>query len=121
MAGRSLRISAHDVSGAVPSGILVQAWLVDVDGVVVGDGAVPATAVSSLAEAAPIGLQVRSGNGSVSFQNRRFSELASGCELVDERIGLALEREDEAVEDLEVGTRWRSGSCTAPATRSGSS
>ena len=102
--GRSLTIMASDVGDVVPHGLLVHAWLSDVD--LDAPDADPASAMSSLAEAAPVGLQVRSGNGLVSYQNRRFSELtASASDVVDDRIARALASADEAVEDLEVDGR----------------
>lgn len=107
LTGQSLLISAHDASAAVPFGLLVHASLVagerrtdDTDDVDAG------AAISSLAEAAPVGLQVRSGNGTTSFQNDRFSRLvSSGGALVEDRIQAALLRRDEVVEDLEVDGR----------------
>lgn len=103
LAGHSLLVSAHDASAAVPYGLLVHAWLVAPD----HDPADAAdAAMSSLAEAAPVGLQVRSGNGTTSFQNGRFSRLvSSGAALVEDRIHAALLRRDEVVEDLEVAGR----------------
>ena len=103
--GRSLLIAAHDVSEVVPLGLLVHAWLVDFDAVgLPGPGA--DTALSSLAEAAPVGLQVRSGNGSVSFENRRFALIAGAAhDLVEARIRTALADAGEVVEDLEVDGR----------------
>ena len=112
--GRSLMIAAHDVSDAVPSGLLVHAWLVEFDAAAF-DGADAGRAMSSLAEAAPVGLQVRSGNGTVSFENGRFSELVgAGRSLVQSRIAAALEADratcdgdgtSEVVDDLEVDGR----------------
>ena len=105
--GRSLMIAAHDVSDAVPFGLLVQAWLVELDAVTF-DGADAGRAMSSLAEAAPVGLQVRSGNGTVSFENARFSGLVgAGRSLVQARIEAALDADhaDEVVTDLEVDGR----------------
>lgn len=100
--GRSLTIMASDVGDVVPHGLLVHAWLSSVP----LDASDPASAMSSLAEAAPVGLQVRSGNGLVSYQNRRFSELAAtGADVVDARITLAVASPDEAVEDLELDGR----------------
>ena len=108
--GRSLMIAAHDVSDAMPFGLLIHAWLVDVDAL---EGVDAGRAMSSLAEAAPVGLQVRSGNGSVSFENSRFSGLVGdGIELVEARITAALEGDGdgdgdggETVEDLDIDGR----------------
>jgi len=105
--GRSLMIAAHDVSDAVPSGLLVHAWLVEFDSAAF-DGADAGRAMSSLAEAAPVGLQVRSGNGTVSFENGRFSALVgAGRALVRARIEAALDADHtgEVVDDLEVDGR----------------
>ena len=111
--GSSLMIVAHDVSASVPSGLLVHAWLVDFDAAAL-EGAEAGRAMSSLAEAAPVGLQVRSGNGSVSFENSRFSALVgAGRDEVEARIRAALDTTgtdtgsgaDEAVADLAVDGR----------------
>jgi diguanylate cyclase (GGDEF)-like protein/PAS domain S-box-containing protein len=109
--GRSLMIAAHDVSDAVPFGLLVHAWLVDFDAAAL-DGADAGRAMSSLAEAAPVGLQVRSGNGTVSFENARFSSLVGeGRSLVQARIRAALDADrdhavaGDVVTDLEVDGR----------------
>jgi diguanylate cyclase (GGDEF)-like protein/PAS domain S-box-containing protein len=97
----SLMLTVHDVNDAMPMGLLVHAWLVEIPSA--PDGSESVAAMSSLAEAAPVGLQVRSGNGTVSFENSRFAQLVgSGRELVEERIRAALVRDAEAVEDLEV-------------------
>ncbi|HSP04087.1 MAG TPA: PAS domain S-box protein, partial [Acidimicrobiales bacterium] len=89
--GSSLMIVAHDVSASVPFGLLVHAWLVDFDAAAL-EGAEAGMAMSSLAEAAPVGLQVRSGNGTVSFENSRFSELVgAGRDEVEARIRAALD------------------------------
>ena len=104
LVGGSLMITAHDVSDAVPFGLLIHAWHVDIPASL--EGTTPPDALSSLGEAAPVGLQVRSGNGTVSFENRRFTLLAgSGRDLVERRIEAALERPDEALEDLAVDDR----------------
>jgi diguanylate cyclase (GGDEF)-like protein/PAS domain S-box-containing protein len=100
----SLMISAHDVSDTTPFGLLVQAWLVDVAAGL--DGGDAAATMSSLGEAAPVGLQVRSGNGTVSFQNGRFSELAAAdADLVDAHVQSAIDGEGEVVDDLLLGGR----------------
>jgi diguanylate cyclase (GGDEF)-like protein/PAS domain S-box-containing protein len=101
----TLMISAHDVSNTTPFGLLVQAWLVDFAAEL--DRGDQAAALSSLGDAAPVGLQVRSGNGTVSFQNGRFSELAAtGAEMINERVEAALAEEGgEVVYDLDVAGR----------------
>lgn len=101
LVGGSLTITAHDVSDLVPFGLLVHAWHVGIPASLDPGGS--AAVMSSLGEAAPIGLRVRSGNGTVSFENRRFAQLVgSGGAPVKARIRSALEREDETVEDLEI-------------------
>ncbi|MCO8128435.1 diguanylate cyclase [Acidimicrobiia bacterium EGI L10123] len=104
--GSSLMIVAHDVSASVPFGILVHAWLVDFDAAAL-EGAEAGVAMSSLAEAAPVGLQVRSGNGSVSFENSRFSALVgAGRDEVEARISAALDSTAiDTVSDLAVDGR----------------
>ncbi len=102
--GGSLMITAHDVSQRVPFGLLIQAWHVAIPAS--ADDAGPVDAMSSLGEAAPVGLQVRSGNGTVSFENRRFTMLTgTGRTLVEARIESALAHPDEVVEDLDVDDR----------------
>lgn len=111
--GSSLMIVAHDVSATVPFGILVHAWLVEFDAAAM-EGAEAGMAMSSLAEAAPVGLQVRSGNGTVSFENSRFSELVgAGRDEVEAGIRAALASTatdadtdtGEAVSDLAIDGR----------------
>jgi diguanylate cyclase (GGDEF)-like protein/PAS domain S-box-containing protein len=100
---RTIKISAHDVGDVVPYGLLVHAWLVELHAPVPDAATV---AMSSLAEAAPVGLQVRSANGHTSFENRRFSELAaSSSDIIDARIRAGLDCDAELVEDLDVAGR----------------
>src|SRR5690606_13675485 len=106
--GRSLLIAAHDVRDIAPTGLLVHAWLVE-------SAADAGRAMSSLAEAAPVGLQVRSGNGTVSFENGRLAGLVgAGRAEVQARIDAALHPDaagdgggegSDGVEDLEVDGR----------------
>lgn len=99
---RTLMIAAHDVGDVVPSGLLVHAWLVEFQAPV-PDGT---DAMTSLAEAVPVGLQVRSANGHTSFENRRFSDLAADAsDLIEARILAGLGCDAELVEDLEVDGR----------------
>lgn len=100
--GQVLLVSAHDVQHVVENGLLVQAWLVDA-GIVAPDDDTT-SAMSSLAAAAPIGLQVRSGNGSVSFENERFTELATGARRhIDDLVATALIEPGERVVDVDAG------------------
>ncbi len=101
---RSLLIAVHDVSESYANGLLIQAWLIDFDHTRTGD--LDSTAFSSLAEAAPIGLQVRSANTNVSFENERFTALAASArDLIDEHVLAGLEQTSEVIEDLEVDGR----------------
>ena len=101
---RSLLISIHDVSETFANGLLIQGWLIDFDHTRNDD--LDSNAFSSLAEAAPIGLQVRSANTRVTFENERFTALAhSGRELIDAHVLAGIEGTGELVEDLEVDGR----------------
>lgn len=103
---RTLMISAHDVSDVVPSGLLVHAWLVELQAPVPDGTDATTVAMSSLAEAAPVGLQVRAANGHTSFENRRFSDLAAGSsDIIEARILAGLDCDAELVEDLDVAGR----------------
>ena len=103
--GQSLMISVHDVGDAVAGGLLVHVWLVDFDPAELG-GAKLGSTMSSLAEAAPVGLQVRSANGNVSFENQRFSELAaSDHERLDTHVRAGMVCGQEYVQDLDVDGR----------------
>lgn len=99
--GEALLVSVHDVSHLVENGLLVQAWLVGADFLEPRD-ADAHTAMSSLAAAAPIGLQVRSGIGAVSFENERFAALAGPVrERVDARVDEAITGPGECIVDLD--------------------
>ncbi len=103
--GCSLMFSVHDVQHVTAFGLLVHVWLVDFDPATLGD--VPAeSTMSSLAEAAPVGLQVRAANGVVSFENSRFAELAASAhDCIDAHVRDALEHEGEQIDDIEVDQR----------------
>lgn len=100
---RSLLISVHDVHEEVDDGLLLQVWLVDIGHDRQADrdsGAV----MSSLAAAAPVGLQVRSGNATVSFENERFTRLAAPLrDQIDAHIEAALLQDVETVHDIDGG------------------
>ena len=101
---RSLLISIHDVTDFHENGLLVQAWLIDFDHTRTDD--LDSTAFSSLAEAAPIGLQVRSANTNVTFENERFTALAASArDLIDEHVLAGMQGAGELIEDLEVDGR----------------
>ncbi len=102
---RSLLVSVHDVSESIATGLLIQAWLIDFDRT--RQDGLDSTAFSSLAEAAPIGLQMRSANLNVSFENERFTALAESARaVIDEHILAGTNGTTELIEDLEVGGRW---------------
>ncbi|MDZ7674073.1 MAG: diguanylate cyclase [Acidimicrobiales bacterium] len=104
--GQSLLMTAHDVQHVVDAGLLVQVWLVDLDALPHAAHE-PGSVMSSLAAAAPVGLQVRSGNGNVSFENDRFTELAGPARAeLDRAIDLALGSPAECIEDVETGERF---------------
>ena len=101
--GQSLMIVIQDVSDVVTSGLLIHVWLVDFDTV---PGAGSGSTMSSLAEAAPVGLQVRSGNGTVSFENERFADLAAADrELIDSHVVAGMVCDQEYLQDLAVAGR----------------
>lgn len=102
----SLLISVHDFQDALDGGLLLQVWLVDFDN---GPGVVQADvtgAMTSLAAAVPVGLQMRSANGSAIFENERFAALAAvDRSQIDELVTSCFDRADELVHDLEVDGR----------------
>ncbi|MDE0805693.1 MAG: diguanylate cyclase [Acidimicrobiales bacterium] len=100
--GRVLLVSAHDVHRVVEDGLLIQAWLVDSATLASPDDSV--SAMSSLGAAAPIGLQVRSGNGTVPFENERFTALAAPARArIDDHVDDALTTPGESVVDVDTG------------------
>ncbi len=101
---RSLLVTVHDVSDAYDNGLLIQAWLIDFQ--TTDTERFDSTVFSSLAEAAPIGLQVRSANMNVTFENERFTALAeSARDLIDEHVLAGMKGTSELIEDLEIGGR----------------
>lgn len=105
VADGSLMVSVHDVQDAIEGGLLIQAWLVDVDrsGVTEVD---PTGAMTSLAAAVPVGLQMRSANGRVTFENDRFTALAAiDRATIDRLVASRLEVADELVHDLDIEGR----------------
>ncbi len=101
--GQSLMVLIQDVSDVITDGLLLHVWLVDFDAV---PGAGTGSTMSSLAEAAPVGLQVRSGNGNVSFENERFADLAAADrDLIDTHVVAGLVCDQEYVQDLAVAGR----------------
>jgi diguanylate cyclase (GGDEF)-like protein/PAS domain S-box-containing protein len=102
VADGSLVVSAHDLQEVVEGGLLVQAWLVDVDRSSLAESD-PTGAMTSLAAAVPVGLQMRSANGSVTFENERFTALATiDRTQIDELVTSRLELTDELVRDLDI-------------------
>ena len=100
---QSLLISVHDVQATIESGLLVQAWLMDFDRSGVGRSD-PTGAMTSLAASVPVGLQMRSANGNVTFENERFTALAAtGRHEIDALVESWLDETHELVEDVEVG------------------
>lgn len=81
-------------------GVLVQVWIVTSDSAV-SPNADAATSLSSLAAAAPIGLQVISAAGRVSFENQRFTELASDArEPIATLVDMGLQTGATLAEDV---------------------
>ncbi len=102
LADRSLLLSIHNVDPAVAGGLLIQAWLVDID-ITAAVEADSAGDMSSLAASVPVGLQLRSANGSVTFENERFTALASAGRVeIDALVEKGLTSTAELVEDLDV-------------------
>lgn len=102
VADGSLVVSVHDVQDAVEGGLLIQAWLVDVprSGLAEFD---PTRGMTSLAAAVPVGLQIRSANGRVTFENERFTALAAiGRAQIDELVSSRLELTDELIRDVDI-------------------
>ena len=101
----SLLIVIRDIRDFVPDGLLVQIWYLEPDSELLRD-IEPSASMSSLADAAPVGLQVTSASGRVSFENDRFRVLADpGRSLVDERVAVAVEEGVTFSEDLVIGGR----------------
>ena len=99
----ALLVAMTDVRDLHEDGILVQAWLIHADSVVSPD-LDASTSLSSLAAAAPVGLQVLSASGLVSFENERFTTLAApGPEVVEAAIRRAIAVGVESTEDLRLG------------------
>ena len=102
LAGGSLALSVHDLQDVVEGGLLIQAWLADADRVG-PDTSDPSGTMTSLAAVVPVGLQIRSGNGNVTFENDRFTALAEIARgQIDELVTSCLHRTDELVRDLEI-------------------
>ncbi|MGK2930567.1 MAG: diguanylate cyclase domain-containing protein [Acidimicrobiales bacterium] len=102
LADRSLLLSIHNVDSAVAGGLLIQAWLVDID-ITAAVDADTAGDMSSLAASVPVGLQLRSANGSVTFENERFTALAAAARAeIDALVEKGLTGTTELVEDIDV-------------------
>jgi len=102
LADRSLLLSIHNVDAAVAGGLLIQAWLVDID-ITAAVDADTAGDMSSLAASVPVGLQLRSANGSVTFENERFMTLAADARAeIDTRVERGLTGTTEVVEGFDV-------------------
>ena len=103
--GSSLLVLIRDVRDMAPDHLLVQVWFLEPDAAILPKS-VPSASMSSLADAAPVGLQVMSTSGHVSFENERFSSLAGPDRPVVDRCI----REGSAVgeptsHDLVIGGR----------------
>ncbi len=101
----SLLIVFRDVRDIHADGILVQVWYLEPDSELLRD-VEPPTSLSSLADAAPVGLQVRSASGHVSFENGRFRDLAAADPaLVEDRVAAGVATGTPVTEDLVLGSR----------------
>ncbi len=104
-AGTTMLVSFRRITDIYEHGMLVQAWLIAPDSVV-SPHVDTATSLSSLAAAAPVGLQVVSARGRVSFENERFTLLSEGVrEHVAERAAEGLHGGHELAERVEADGR----------------
>lgn len=98
-------ISLSDVRDIHRDGMLVQVWVIHSDSVVSPD-LDASTSLSSLAAAAPIGLQVLSASGRVSFENDRFTDLAVDADdTIQPYIRRSMESGVACTDELVVGER----------------
>lgn len=107
--GSTLLVSFRGIDEIKAGALLVQVWVIGTDSVVHPD-LDGKESLSSLAAAAPVGLQVVSAVGRVSFENERFTELAgNGRERIAEIVAECVARERdpgrEHMEDLAIGAR----------------
>ena len=105
----ALLIRIQDIRDVTGSCALIQAWVVDAQ----GDDSIlrrqfdSSRSLSSLAAAAPVGLQVLGPQGKVSFENERFTRLAALARPeIDGLIAVALTQLVEVTEDLRAGDTW---------------
>ena len=101
----SLLIVIRDIRDFQPHGLLVQVWYLEPDSELLRD-IEPTASMSSLADAAPVGLQVMSASGRVSFENDRFCDLSADDRArVEEKVRTSATAGVPTSEDLVVGGR----------------
>ena len=104
----TLLIRIKDLRDLTGSCALVQVWVIDdqVDSTLRRQFD-SSHSLSSLAAAAPVGLQVLGPQGKVSFENERFTRLAAAARAeIDGHIAVALGAGAEVTEDLRAGDTW---------------
>ena len=102
----TLLIRIQDVRDITGGCALVQVWVVDDESIIRREFDA-STSLSSLAAAAPVGLQVLGPQGGVSFENDCFTRLAApGRARVEACIQAAVAGCTEITEDLRAGDAW---------------
>jgi diguanylate cyclase (GGDEF)-like protein/PAS domain S-box-containing protein len=101
-----LLIRIQDVRDLTGRCALIQAWVAE-DESIIRRQFDPSTSLSSLAAAAPVGLQVLGPQGKVSFENECFTRLAEPARAdIEACIAEGIRDHDVVTHDLAAGDAW---------------